>query len=100
MRNGLQVYGSTLVLARGELAALALAGGTCGVSCLAGRLWVTAAGNREDAVLSPGETVTFRGKGKVVVEALRMATVRFEIHVPARVKTRVLFPPMAVAGRA
>jgi len=92
MRNWLEMNPSTLVLARGELASLRLRGRACHISCLTGRLWVTASGRREDSVLAPGEEVTFTGRGRIVVEALRTATVRLEIHTAARVKARALFP--------
>ncbi len=42
MRNLLEMNPSTLVLARGELASLRLRGRACRISCVAGRLWVTA----------------------------------------------------------
>jgi hypothetical protein len=79
MRSWLQLNPSTLVLARGELASLRLRGRTCRVSCVAGRLWVTTTGRREDFVLAPGEEVRLGGRGSVVVEALRTATVRLEV---------------------
>jgi hypothetical protein len=78
MRNWLVKNASTMVLARGELATLPLSGRACRVSCVAGRLWVTANGRREDFVLTPGENVTSTGRGRIVVEALRTATVRLE----------------------
>jgi hypothetical protein len=100
MRHWIEVNRSTLVLARGELAALPLEGRACRISCVAGRLWVTATGHREDFVLSRGEQAEFMGPGRIVVEALRTATIRLEIDMPARVKARALLPPAAVAGRA
>ena len=39
-----------------------------------------------DSVLDPGEEVTFTERGRIVVEALRMATVRLKINTAARVK--------------
>jgi hypothetical protein len=94
MRNWFEVNPSTLVLARGELASLRLRGRACRISCVAGRLWVTASGRREDSVLAPGEEVTFTGTGKIVVEALRTATMRLEIN--AMLRERVA----RVKGRA
>jgi len=75
---------STFVLARGELASLRLRGRPCRISCVAGRPWLTASGRREDSVLAPGEEVTFTGRGRIVIEALRTATVRLEICTAAR----------------
>ena len=92
MRNWLEMNPSTLVLARGELALLRPGGRPCRISCVAGRLWVTASGRREDSVLVPGEEVTFTGRGRIVIEALRTATVRLEIHKAAREKARAPFP--------
>jgi hypothetical protein len=86
MGNWLPMNPATLVLARGELASLLLRGRECHISCLAGRLWVTASGRPEDSVLAPGEQVGFRGRGRIVVEALRTATARIEIEPAARAK--------------
>lgn len=88
----LDVNPSTVVLARGELASLRLKRRTCQISCVAGRLWVTGSGRKEDFVLAPGEKVTFEGTEKVVVEALRTATVRVEIRTAARQETSTPFP--------
>ena len=76
MRTWLDMDPSTLVLARGELASIRLRGRTCRVSCVAGRLWVTESGHQEDSVLNPGEAAGFKGRGTIVVQALRTATVR------------------------
>ncbi len=92
MRNWLEMDSSTFVLARGKLATLRLAGKAGRISCVAGRLWVTATGRREDSLLSPSEEVTFTGRGRVVVEALRTATVRLEILAAARGPQGMPFP--------
>ena len=84
MRNWLEMNPSTFVLARGALTPLRLWGRACRVSCVAGRLWVTSSRRREDFVLAPGEMVTFTGGDRIVVEALRTATVRLEIDAVAR----------------
>jgi len=84
MSNWHKMNPSTFVLARGELTSLRLRGRPCRISCRAGRLWVTASGRQEDSVLAPGEQVTFAGRGRIVVEALRTATVRLEIYASAR----------------
>jgi len=83
---------STVVLARGELVSMRLKGWTWHISCVAGRLWVTGSGRREDFVLTPGEKLTFEGRGKVVVEALRTATVRVETRMPAHRDASTPFP--------
>ena len=87
MRNRLPMNPSTLVLARSELAAIRLQGRTYRISCLAGRLWVTESGSPQDSVLCPGDVLTLTGRGRVVIEALRTATVRLEIDTDVRVKT-------------
>ncbi len=92
MRNWLEMNPSKLVLARGEIASMRLRGMTCRISCVAGRLWVTESGRREDSLLAPGEGVTFSGRGRIVVEALRTSTVRFETGTEVRQSERALFP--------
>jgi len=99
MRNWLEMNPSTLVLARSELASLRLRGRACRISCVTGRLWVTASGRREESVLAPREEVTFTGRGRIVVEALRTTKVRLEIHTAERVKARALFPLGRLPGR-
>jgi hypothetical protein len=76
MRNILQINPSTLVLARGELVSFRPRGRRFRIACVTGRLWVTASGRQEDTVLAPGDVAACAGKGRVVVEALRTATVR------------------------
>ena len=88
-----QMNPSTFVLARGELAALRSGGRECRVSCVAGRVWVTASGCREDVVLEPGNHVAYTRKGRIVVEALKTATVRVEIRAAAGQKAGVT-PPL------
>jgi hypothetical protein len=78
MGNCMEMNPSTLVLARGEIASLRLSGRAFRISCVTGRIWVTASGRHEDSVLAPGTGVTFTGRGRVVVEALRTATVRLK----------------------
>jgi hypothetical protein len=76
MRLGFVTGPSTFVLSRGELASIRLEGRACRVSCVAGRLWVTSSGQRDDSVLTPGTMAGFKGRGTIVVQALRTATVR------------------------
>jgi len=93
MFNWLEMNPSTLVLARGELATIRLRGRACRISCVAGRLWVTATGRPDDPVLAPGEMVTFSGRGKIVVQALRTTTLRVEAYMPAATRARAPSPP-------
>ncbi len=75
MRNWLEMNQSTIILARGEIASVLLRGRECRISCVTGTLWVTMSGRAEDSVLGPGEQARFRGKGRIVVQALRTAAV-------------------------
>ncbi len=92
MRNWLYMNQPTLVLARGELVSFRLMGRQCRVSCVAGRVWATASGRREDFVLVPGEQAVFAGRDMIVVEALRTATVRLVVTSAAPLKARVPSP--------
>ncbi len=78
MRNCLETNPSMIVLARGELVSLGPMGGRWRISCVAGLLWLTVTGHSEDFVLTAGEELMIEGRGKIVVEALRTATVRVE----------------------
>jgi len=95
MRNWLNMNPSRYVLKRGELASLRPGGRACRISCVAGRLWVTAGGRREDYLLAPGEGVTLTGRGTIVIEAVRTATMRLEMLTTARARSGAPFP---VAG--
>jgi len=86
---------SMRVLPAGEVVSLRPRGRACRVSCVAGRLWVTAGGCPADSVLTAGEEILLRGHGTVVIEALRTATVRVDFHAPAGVKRSVLEPQVA-----
>jgi len=99
MRTWLEMNPSTFVLARGELASFRLRGRRCRVSCVAGRVWVTVSNGHEDRLLSPGEETIFTGRGTVVVEALRIATVRIAVDAATREDVPSLFPmPRSPAG--
>ena len=92
MSNWPRMSPSTFVLTRGELTTLRPGSRTCRISCVAGRLWVTASGRSEDSLLAPGEGIAVTGRGTVIVQALRTATVRLEIDLPARSGSRAAFP--------
>jgi hypothetical protein len=70
--------GATLVLREREVVRLRLTGWALRVACVAGRLWATVDGSTEDHLLLPGEARRFRGRGTVVVQALRPATARLD----------------------
>jgi hypothetical protein len=92
MRNRLQMNPWTFILTRGQVFSLQRTGTRCRISCVAGRLWVTASGCSEDSVLGPGDEAPFTGRGRIVVEALRTATVRLEIGAEATVQESAPFP--------
>jgi len=70
---------ATLILRQGEVLTLRLPGRPLRLACVAGRLWATTNRSAADHLLAPGEVRTFRGRGTVVVQALRIATARIEL---------------------
>jgi hypothetical protein len=69
---------NALILKKGELLSLRLSGRWIRVTCVAGRLWATVDRSSKDHLLAPAEARTFRGRGTVVIQALRTATARIE----------------------
>jgi len=69
---------SMRILARGEVVSVDSRRG-CRIGCVAGCVWVTTAGRLADIMLAAGEEIRWSGRGRVVVEALRTATVRLEL---------------------
>lgn len=47
------------------------------ISCIAGRLWLTAEGHVQDVILAAGQSLTLRDAGHVIVEACGDSRVRF-----------------------
>ena len=76
---------ATFVMERGEVLSIRVGRRPYRVSCIAGRLWATMDGSTVDAMLVAGDSLAYRGRGKVVVQALRTATVRIEYPIAARV---------------
>lgn len=70
---------ATLILGQGEVLTLRLPGRPTRLACVAGRLWATTNRSGADHLLAPGEVRTFRGRGTLVVQALRIATARIEL---------------------
>ncbi len=99
--NGVYLRGlggqATLVLARGEVMAVRVRGEACRVRCVTGRLWVTAEGGGTDHVLLPGDERTFPGSGKLVIQAMRTATVRVDRRAVAGPADAALLPAARVA---
>ena len=83
-RAGLRGGRATMVLARGEVLSLRVRR-PLSVSCLAGQLWATMDG-RPDALLEPQSGASVAGRGLLVIEALRTATVTLECLRPARLR--------------
>ena len=69
---------ASLILARGEVMRLRVKRGSLRVTCRAGRMWLTNGRDGIDRLLQAGDTVTCEGRGTVVIEALRTATLRLE----------------------
>jgi hypothetical protein len=76
---------ATFVLERGEVLSIRVGRRPYRIACIAGRLWTTMDGSTVDLVLAAGESLAYQGRGKVVVQALRTATVRVESPSAARV---------------
>ena len=70
---------------RGEVLSIRVGRRPYRIACIAGRLWTTMDGSMVDLVLVPGESLAYRGRGKVVVQALRTATIRVECPSDARI---------------
>ena len=69
---------ATLILEKGQVLSLRLSGRPFRVACVSGRLWATVDRSPTDYLLVPGEAHTFRGRGTVVIQALRTATAHIE----------------------
>ena len=67
-----------LVLEKGGLSCFVMEGRACRISCVSGRLWVTAMGRPDDHLLEAGDEVTVAARGKVVIEALRASMARVQ----------------------
>ncbi len=87
---------ATLILRQGEVLTLRLPGRPLRLACVAGRLWATTNRSAADHLLAPGEVRTFRGRGTLVVQALRIATVRIE---PLAVAADLPPPPVLHSAR-
>jgi hypothetical protein len=76
---------ATLVMQRGEVLSIRVGRRPYRIACVAGRLWATMDGSSVDSVLVAGQSLDYRGRGKVVVQALRTTTIRIECPSTARV---------------
>lgn len=84
---------SMLVLARGEVVSFKTEGRSCRISCVSGRVWVTAAGQSTDYLMAAGNEVTLPAGSKVVIEGLQESMARVQARAAERVNR-----PMAQGG--
>lgn len=68
------------------------------MTCRTGRVWATSDRTRMDSLLLPTDSVTYRSRGTIVVQALRTATLRLEGEEVARVALGVPLRPALVLG--
>ncbi len=74
---------ATFVLQRNEVISIRVPRRSYRISCITGRLWTTINDSPADTILVAGETTTYCKSGKIVVQALRVATVRIECPSPS-----------------
>jgi hypothetical protein len=89
---------ATFVMERGEVLSVHARRRPYLIACVAGKLWVTMDGSCVDTVLIPGQSLSYQGKGKVVIQALRTATVRVECPSAARVVLGTALRPVFQLG--
>ena len=76
---------TTFILQRNEVISIQVSRRPYRIACVTGRLWTTIDGSPVDAMLVAGETMRYCKSGKIVVQALRTATVRIESPSPVRI---------------
>jgi hypothetical protein len=69
---------AALILRRGEVMALRRGRQPTIVTCVTGRAWVTTGRDRKDYLLEPGMSLRVIDRGKLLVQALRTATIGLE----------------------
>jgi Protein of unknown function (DUF2917) len=69
---------TTFILSRGSVASFGRRERPMSITCAVGLVWVTIEGSRTDHLVEAGQTVRFQRRGRVVIQALRSATVRLE----------------------
>jgi hypothetical protein len=89
---------ATFVMERGEVLSIHAGRQPYRIGCVAGRLWATIDGSTVDNVLVPGQSLAYRGRGRVVIQALRTATVRIECPAATRVVLGSAFRPAFQLG--
>lgn len=88
----------TLVLQPNEVVSIRARRRPYRIDCVAGRLWTTVSGSLADAMLVAGETMMYCKSGKIVVQALRTATVRIECLSEMRIAVGLLRGSSLVKG--
>lgn len=96
--RGAASAGATLILGKGEVLSLRLPRGPFRIGCIAGRLWATADRSEADHLLTPGEAATFRGRGTLVIQALRTSTTRIDCETAVPVVLSLPLRPAAQPG--
>ena len=93
--NSGRTAAATLILEKEEVLSLRLSGRSLRVACVAGRLWATVDRSAQDHLLARGEARTFRGRGTLVIQALRTATARIQLLAAADLPS----PPVLHSAR-
>jgi len=60
-----------LKLPEGTILGIDLVRQECRVQCRAGMIWITRTGDRRDYMIEAGDEYTWKGTGKIVIEAVR-----------------------------
>jgi hypothetical protein len=89
---------ASLILSRGEVMRLKVNRGHLRVTCRAGRLWATSDRDGIDSLLQPDDSVSYEGRGTVVIEALRTATLRLESREAMHVAVGMPLLPALLRG--
>jgi Protein of unknown function (DUF2917) len=69
---------TTLMLSKGEVAAFESGRRPVNITCTTGLVWATGEGSRTDHLIEAGQSARFQRRGRIVIQALRSATVRVE----------------------
>jgi hypothetical protein len=69
---------ATIILERGDVVSADARRKPVLITCLAGRLWLTGTRDGADLILQPGSSLRVVDGGRLVLQALRAATVRLE----------------------
>jgi DUF2917 family protein len=76
---------ATFILQRDQVSSIRMHRHPYRVACIAGTLWSTREGSPKDSVLTAGQSMICRDRGRTVIQALGTTTVRIECPRAARV---------------